>query len=101
MANFISIADCTPDQLRHLLDVSARLKNQHKTTGKNDPLLAGKTLAMVFEKPSLRTRVSFEVAMNHLSGRAMMLRHDEVGLGLREPVKDVARVLSSMCDGIM
>ena len=101
MPNFISIADSSLDHLRHLLDVSKRLKNQLKTTGRNDPLLAGKTLAMVFEKPSLRTRVSFEVAMNQLGGRAMMLRHDEVGLGLREPVKDVARVLSSMADGIM
>ena len=52
MANFISIADSSIDQLRHLLDVSKRLKNQLKSTGRNDPLLAGKTLAMVFEKPS-------------------------------------------------
>ncbi len=49
MKHFISIADCTAEQVRHLLDVSATLKKQYKTTGKNDPLLAGKTLAMVFE----------------------------------------------------
>jgi ornithine carbamoyltransferase len=101
MTHFISIADCTREQLRHLLDVSRRLKHQLKSTGRNDPLLAGRTLAMIFEKPSLRTRVSFNVAMNHLGGSAMMLRQEEVGLGVREPVRDVARVLSGMCDCIM
>src|SRR5215204_3820553 len=101
MRHFISIADNSAAELRHMLDVSARLKKQKKETGHNDPLLAGKTLAMIFEKPSLRTRVSFTVAVSHLGGNAMMLRNEEVGLGLREPVRDVARVLSGMCDGIM
>ncbi len=64
-------------------------------------MLAGKTLAMVFEKPSLRTRVSFAVAMTHLGGNGLLLRDEEVGLGSREPVQDMARVLSGMCDGIM
>ena len=101
MKHFTAIADCTPEQLRHLLDVSYRLKKQLKETGRNDPLLAGKTLALVFEKPSLRTRVSFSVAMTHLGGTGLILRDEEVGLGKREPVQDVARVLSGMCDGIM
>jgi ornithine carbamoyltransferase len=101
MRHFISLADSSPADLRHLLDTAKRLKSQYKTTGRNDPLLAGKTLAMVFEKPSLRTRVSFAVAMTHLGGNGLLLRDDEVGLGKREPVQDVARVLSSMCDGIM
>ncbi|HEV7299142.1 MAG TPA: ornithine carbamoyltransferase [Tepidisphaeraceae bacterium] len=101
MKDFISIADFTPDQIRHFLDVAKRLKQQYKSTGKNDALLAGKTLAMVFEKPSLRTRVSFAVAMTHLGGNGLLLRDEEVGLGKREPVQDVARVLSGMCDGIM
>lgn len=101
MKHFIAIADHTPQELRHLLDVARRLKEQHKRTGRNDPLLAGKTLAMVFEKPSLRTRVSFSVAMSHLGGQGLILRDEEVGLGKREPVQDVARVLSGMCDGIM
>jgi hypothetical protein len=101
MTHFISIADFTPAAIRHFLDVAKRLKQQYKTTGRNDPLLAGKTLAMVFEKPSLRTRVSFAVAMTHLGGNGLLLRDDEVGLGKREPVADVARVLSGMCDGIM
>jgi ornithine carbamoyltransferase len=56
---------------------------------------------MIFEKPSLRTRVSFAVAMTHLGGNGLVLREEEVGLGKREPVADVARVLSGMCDGIM
>jgi ornithine carbamoyltransferase len=101
MKHFISISDNTREDLEHVLDVAARLKKQYLTTGKNDPLLAGRTLAMIFEKPSLRTRVSFSVATAHLGGFAMMLRSEEVGLGKREPVKDVARVLSGMCDGIM
>lgn len=101
MKNFISIADHTTEELRHVLEVAKRLKKQHKETGRNDPLLAGKTLAMIFEKPSLRTRVSFSVATSHLGGMAMMLRNEEVGLDVREPVQDVARVLSGMVDGIM
>ena len=56
---------------------------------------------MIFEKPSLRTRVSFSVAMAQLGGNGLLLRDEEVGLGKREPVQDVARVLSGMCDGIM
>jgi ornithine carbamoyltransferase len=101
MKHFIAIADHTPAELRHYLDVARRLKKQHKETGRNDPILAGKVLVMIFEKPSLRTRVSFAVAMEHLGGGALLLRQEEVGLDTREPVQDVARVLSSMCDGIM
>jgi ornithine carbamoyltransferase len=101
MTHFISIAACSVAELEHLLDVSARLKQQLRATGKNDPILAGKTLAMIFEKPSLRTHVSFDVAMTQLGGHGLLLRGEEVGLDRREPVKDVARVLSSMCDGIM
>ncbi len=101
MKHFISIAQTSLDELRHTLDVSKRLKKQLKETGRNDSILAGKTLAMIFEKPSLRTRVSFEVAMNQLGGAGLSLAHAEVGLGEREPVKDAARVLSGMCDGIM
>ena len=101
MRHFISIADCTTEQLRHMLDVAFRLKDQLKRTGRNDPVLAGKSLAMIFEKPSLRTRVSFAVGMTQLGGAGLLLRQEEVGLDTREPLRDVARVLSSMCDGIM
>jgi len=101
MKHFVTLAEASVEELEHLLDVSARLKKQYKETGRNDPILAGKTLAMIFEKPSLRTRVSFAVAMTHVGGNGLLLRNEEVGLGSREPVQDVARVLSSMCDGIM
>jgi ornithine carbamoyltransferase len=101
MKHFISIASCTTEELEHTLTVAARLKKQYRQSGRNDPLLAGKTLAMIFEKPSLRTRVSFAVGMTHLGGQGLLLRDDEVGLGKRESAADVARVLSGMCDGIM
>ncbi len=101
MKHFIAISDCTSAELRKLLDVSYRLKKQFRETGRNEHVLAGKTLAMIFEKPSLRTRVSFAVAMTQLGGNGLLLRQEEVGLGTREPVQDVARVLSGMCQGIM
>jgi ornithine carbamoyltransferase len=101
MKHFISIADTPLSELQHVFAVAKRLKKQLKETGKNDPILAGKTLAMIFEKPSLRTRVSFATGMNQLGGHGLLLSRDEVGLGVREPVKDVARVLASMVDGIM
>ena len=101
MQHFIAISDYSTDQLRHMLDVSLRLKKQFRETGKNDPILVGQTLAMIFEKPSLRTRVSFAAGMVQLGGSTMMLRGEETGWGKREPVKDFARVISSMCDGMM
>jgi ornithine carbamoyltransferase len=101
MSHFIAIADHTPEFLRHVLDVSKHLKTQLKETGRNEPILGGKVLAMIFEKPSLRTRVSFHVGAVQLGGAAMMMRGEEMGWGKREPVKDIARVVSSMCNGIM
>ncbi len=101
MKHFIAIADYSPAELRHILDVARKLKDQYKKTHRNDHILADKTLAMIFEKPSLRTRVSFTTAMTHLGGTSMYLRQEEVGLETREPVRDVARVLAGMCDGIM
>jgi ornithine carbamoyltransferase len=101
MNHFIAITDHSTDWLRHVLDVSKRLKKHLKETGKNEPILAGKTLAMIFEKPSLRTRVSFSTGMVQLGGAALMLRGEEMGWGHREEVRDVARVVASMCDGIM
>ena len=101
MQHFLSISETPVQELRHLLDVGRDLKKQYLSTGRNDQVLAGQVLAMVFEKPSLRTRVSFEAGMAHLGGQAIYIRGEEVGLDVREPVQDVARVLSSMCDGIM
>ena len=99
--DFVSLAETPPEVLQHFLDVASRLKKQHAETGHNDPLARGKVLACIFEKPSLRTRVSFEVAMYHLSGNALYIAPAEIGLGTRESVPDVARVLSGMADGIM
>ena len=93
--NFTSIADLSAAELERVLEVSLAIKRDG-----SGPVLAGKTLALLFEKPSLRTRVSFEVAMYRLGGRAIHLGASEVGLGKREPVKDVARVLSGMVHGI-
>jgi ornithine carbamoyltransferase len=100
LKHFLSIADLTSDQLHHLLDLGLRLK-QEWLAGGNRPLLQGKSLALLFQKPSLRTRVSFEMGMVHLGGYAFYLSSNEVKMGGRESVPDVARVLSSYVDGIM
>jgi len=100
MDHFLSLADLTPDQLRRLLNLAVELKAEWKSGG-NRALLKGKTLGMLFQKPSLRTRVSFEMAMIHLGGQALYLSPFEVQLGKRESVPDVARVLSRYVDGIM
>src|SRR5205809_6084118 len=99
MKHFIAISDHSTDELRHVLDVSKRLKQQLKQTGRNDPILAGKTLAMIFEKQSLRTRVSFSAGRVQLGGSSMMLRREGVGWGKREPVRDLARVIASRGNG--
>jgi len=98
--NFINIADFSPGQLAGLLDRAIADKALFEA-GTLPATLAGKTLAMIFEKPSLRTRVSFEVAMTHLGGHAIYLAPADIGLDTREPVQDVARVLGRMCDGVM
>jgi len=100
MKDFIEIRDFTGEQVRWMLDRAAAEKAQFRA-GKLAPVLARRTLAMIFEKPSLRTRVSFETAMTQLGGHALYLAPGDIGLGTREPVRDVARVLSRMCDGIM
>lgn len=98
--NFINLADFSPEQLSGLLDRAVADKASYKQ-GKLPASLERKTLAMIFEKPSLRTRASFEIAMTQLGGHAMYLTDADMGIGKREPVKDVARVLGRMCDGIV
>jgi len=100
MQHFLAVADLSPHELEDLLDLALTLK-QERTQGGNKPILAGKVLGMVFQKPSLRTRVSFDMAMRHLGGDALYLSPSEVGLGQRESIADVARVLSGYVDGIM
>lgn len=100
MRHFLNISDHPPELIRHMLEVGFRLRAEHARSGSNAPVLMGKSLAMLFEKPSLRTRVSFEQAMNQLGGHAVVLGKHEVGLGERESVSDVTRVLSGMVDAI-
>ncbi len=99
MKHFLSIANATPDELKHMLGVARRLRDERDAGKANDPVLAGQTLAMLFEKPSLRTRVSFEQAMIELGGHSIIMGQ-EVGLGKRESVGDVAKVLGGMVHGI-
>ena len=101
MKHFLCTTDADDRELTKLFDIAYRLRDERRAGKANEPILAGKTLAMIFEKPSLRTRVSFEEAMNELGGRGMVLTAAEVGLGKREPAADVARVLSGMVHGIM
>lgn len=98
--DFLTIADWSSDELKHLIHLAEHLKIEWQSGG-NRPVLAGKALGMIFQKPSLRTRVSFDMAMFQLGGHALMLSPQEIGLGQRESIPDVARVLSSMVQGIM
>jgi ornithine carbamoyltransferase len=101
MKDFISIYSCEAKQLKELLDLSIKLKKKYKSGGR-DVCLGGKVLAMAFEKPSLRTRISFQVAMSDLGGSSIFIRPEDIGgIGKREPIKDMARVLSRYVDGIM
>ncbi|HWG84937.1 MAG TPA: ornithine carbamoyltransferase [Deinococcales bacterium] len=95
--DFLSNLDVTAGEHRQILDTAHAMKR-----GALAPRsLEGKTLAMVFEKPSLRTRTTFEVAMNQLGGHAVNLTNAEIGLGTREPIRDVAMNLERWVDGIM
>jgi len=98
--DFIAISDYSPEELQSILDLAVRLK-QERASGENRPILNGKTLAMIFQKPSLRTRVSFDMAMRQLGGDALYLSPAEIGLGQRETIADVARVLSGYVEAIM
>jgi ornithine carbamoyltransferase len=101
--HFLSLADLSSDQLADLIELAVRLKQDWQSGGTPiaAPVLKGKTLGMVFTKPSLRTRVSFDMAMLHLGGHALYISPNEIALGQRESVADVARVLSRYVDAIM
>lgn len=100
LRHFLAIADYSPQEIQELLDLAIALKQEYFAGG-NPPLLRGKVLGMIFQKPSLRTRVSFDMAMRHLGGDALYLSPQEVGLGQREAISDVARVLSGYVHAIM
>jgi ornithine carbamoyltransferase len=98
--DFIAIADYSPEELQSMLDLAINLKKELKAGG-NRPILKGKVLGMIFQKPSLRTRVSFDMAMRQVGGDALYLSPNEIGLGQRESIADVARVLAGYVDAIM
>lgn len=98
--DFISLLDWSTAELAHALRLAATQKAALRA-GHPDQPLRGKTLGMIFSKPSMRTRVSFEVGMYQLGGQAIHLSQAEIGLGTRESVADVGRVLSRYVDGIM
>jgi ornithine carbamoyltransferase len=93
--DLLSVADLSREEIEQLIEQALIMKQEDVPF-----LLSGKTLALLFEKPSLRTRLSFDLAMHQLGGHAVYLSSSEVGLDKREPVADVARVISHYVDGI-
>jgi ornithine carbamoyltransferase len=100
MRHFLDLVDLTADEIQELLKKAARLKKAH-LRGKNKPTLQGKVLGLIFEKPSLRTRVSFQAAVAQLGGSSIFLAGSEIGLGSREPVRDFARTLNHYVDAVV
>ncbi len=100
MKHLLKLSDLTPDEIIGILNLADQLKYEHKN-GIEHPHLKGKTLGMIFQKSSTRTRVSFEVGMYQLGGNALFLSSRDLQIGRGEPVQDTARVLSRYLDGIM
>ena len=100
MRHFLTLKEYTKEEILEIIDLSLEIKRAQKGS-KPHPYLAGQTLAMIFEKSSTRTRVSFEVGMYQLGGHALFLSNRDIHLGRGEAVKDTARVISSMCDMVM
>ena len=98
--DLLKLLDLSSQDILTILDTADQLKAMKKA-GIQHPVLAGKTLAMIFEKSSTRTRVSFETGMYQLGGNAIYLSDKDSQIGRNEPVEDTARVLSRYCDGIM
>lgn len=98
--DFVSFADVTASEIAQLIAFATDLKQRHKR-GTPTPLLAGKTLALLFNKPSVRTRASFEVGMVQLGGFTSYIQDPDVVMGIREPLKDLGRVLSRYYDGLV
>ncbi len=100
MKHFLAISELSSEEVQDLIDLAINLKNEYFKVG-NQPLFKGKVLGMIFQKPSLRTRVSFDMAMRHLGGDALYLSPNEIGLGKRESIADVARVMAGYVQAIM
>lgn len=101
MKDFLSITDLTAEQIESLVKKAIALKADLKKNGGHSQLLQNKSMAMIFDKPSLRTRLSFEIGMTQLGGHAVYLAPADIGLGVRETVHDSAVVISSMADIII
>ena len=100
MKHFLAISDLSSAEVQGLLDLAIKLKEEYFKKG-NPPYFKGKVLGMIFQKPSLRTRVSFDMAMRHCGGDALYLSPSEIGLGKRESIADIARVLSGYVHALM
>jgi ornithine carbamoyltransferase len=100
MKHFLDVSDYSPAEIQDILDLAIRLKKEYFAGG-NQPLFKGKVLAMIFQKPSLRTRVSFDMAMRHMGGDALYLSPNEIGLGKRESIADISRVMSGYVHAMM
>src|SRR5512134_2624361 len=100
MNHFLAISDLSSGEVQDLLDLAIKLKEEYFKKG-NPPYFKGKVLGMIFQKPSLRTRVSFDMAMRHCGGDALYLSPNEIGLGKREAISDIARVLSGYVQALM
>lgn len=98
--DFLTLADYSEAEIAYLLDLAAYLKKRHKA-GEVDQPLKGKTLGMIFEKSSTRTRVSFEAGIYQLGGLGLFLSSSDIQIGRGEPIIDTAKVLSGYLDGIM
>lgn len=98
--DFLSLLDYTPEDLTYFLEVADYLKAEHKA-GRETPYLKGKTMGLIFEKSSTRTRVSFESGIYYLGGHGLFLSSHDLQIGRGEPIKDTARVLSRFLDGMM
>jgi len=100
MKHFLAISDLSSGEVQDLLDLAIKLKEEYFKKG-NPPYFKGKVLGMIFQKPSLRTRVSFDMAMRNMGGDALYLSPNEIGLGQRESIADIARVLSGYVHALM
>ncbi len=98
--DFLTLADYNRDEIDHLIDLAIKIKAEVKA-GKFEPRCANKVLGMVFHKPSLRTRLSFEVGMHQLGGHAIYISDREIGFGKRESIHDIGKVMSRYLDAIM
>ncbi len=99
--DFLSVTDLTPGEIWDIFALAEKLKKELKTKGNNKQILKGKSLALIFEKQSLRTRISFEIGMAQFGGYTVYLDPRDTGIGVRESEADVAKVLSSMVNIIV